>query len=260
MKKKFSEYEAFIFDLDGTIYRGEKIIADSDLTINHIQSLGKKVIFVSNKTTGTVPDYFNFLTENHFKIKQEQIVNATEIIKKYIVQNHSGENFYAIGEEKFVNEISSCGVNYSQNPKDINFVIVTLDRTFNFTKLEIAAKSIVAGANFYAANIDATCPVDGGEIWDAGATILALEKRTHRKLEKHFGKPSEFMVAEIKHRLNVELDKCIIIGDRLETDIAMGNAFGIDTALVNTGVNNFANGNIHIKPTYSIKSIADLIK
>ncbi len=259
MKTNFEKYEGFIFDLDGTIYRGKKIIDGSNAAINHIQSLGKKVIFVSNKTTGTSFDYYDFLTKNNFNIRQNQIVNATEVVKNYISQNHSGENFYAIGEESFIKEIASCGVNYSKNPNEINFVIITLDRTFNFEKLEIAAKAIVNGASFYAANIDATCPVDGGEIWDAGATILALEKRTHRKLGKHFGKPSKYVVLEIGKRLNIDLKKCLIIGDRLETDIAMGNNFGIDTALVETGVNNFANGNVNIKPTYSIHSVMDLL-
>jgi len=260
MKKKFNRYDAYIFDLDGTIYTSDKIIAGSNSVVNHIQTLNKKVIFISNKTTGTATDYYNFLIGNKFELEKNQVVNATEIIKNYIVENHKNEKFYAIGEHKFVAEIESCKAEFCENPNEIKFVIVTLDRTFNFEKLEIAAKAIENGAHFYAANIDATCPVENGEIWDAGATILALEKRTHRKLEKHFGKPSQFMIAEIKKRLDMDLRNCLIIGDRLETDIAMGNNFGIDTALVNTGVNNFSNGNAHIKPTYSINSVVDLIK
>ena len=77
---------------------------------------------------------------------------------------------------------------------NIDIVIITLDRTLNYTKLEIAANALDNGARFYAANIDNTCPVERGEILDAGATISALEKRTNRKLEKHFGKPSKYMM------------------------------------------------------------------
>jgi ribonucleotide monophosphatase NagD (HAD superfamily) len=101
--------------------------------------------------------------------------------------------------------------------------------------------------------------VDDGEVLDAGSTISALEKRTHKKLEQHFGKPSEFMFEEIKRRLKVDLKKVLLIGDRLETDIALGNKFGIDSALVSTGVKLFPNGTDHIKPTYYLNSVYDLL-
>jgi 4-nitrophenyl phosphatase len=68
------------------------------------------------------------------------------------------------------------------------------------------------------------------------------------------------MIDEIKERLGNDFSKALLIGDRLETDIAMGNAFGLDTALVLTGVKNFPNGNEHIKPTYLIDSVFDLVK
>ena len=107
---------------------------------------------------------------------------------------------------------------------------------------------------------DDTCPVDGGEVLDAGSTISALEKRTHKKLELHFGKPSEFMMQEIKSKLNNDLSKTLLLGDRLETDILIGNKLGIDTALVSTGVKLYLNGNSEIEPTYHLDSISDLIK
>ena len=125
--------------------------------------------------------------------------------------------------------------------------------------MEIAAHALEKGARFFAANIDNTCPVVDGEITDAGVTISALEKRTHRKLELHFGKPSEFMFREIKKALNTDPGKILLIGDRIETDIAMGNNFNIDTALVSTGVKNYANEQTSIIPTYNLNSVADIL-
>lgn len=255
-----NKYNAFIFDLDGTIYRGENLIPRSDLVVNKLKELGKKVVFISNKTTGSVDDYFNFLFRKGLNIEKEEIINSTVVTQEFLMNNHPGEYYFAIGERTFINEINKIGLVFTSDPLKTKIVLVTLDRTLDYSKLEVAAKALENGARFYAANIDDTCPVEGGEIMDAGSIITALEKRTHLKLEKHFGKPSEYAVAEIKKRLEITLDKCLIIGDRLETDIAMGNNFGIDTALVETGVNNFANGNINIKPTFSIYSIVDLIK
>jgi HAD superfamily hydrolase (TIGR01450 family) len=193
-------------------------------------------------------------------IELSQIINSTIVLSKYLNKNHPNEKFFAIGEKTFVDEIVSSGLIYSEDPETIDLLLVTLDRTLNYEKLEIAARALEKGARFFAANIDDTCPVDNGEVLDAGATISALEKRTHRKLEKNFGKPSKYMIDEIKERLGNDFSKALLIGDRLETDIAMGNAFGLDTALVLTGVKNFPNGNEHIKPTYLIDSVFDLVK
>ena len=252
------KYKGYIFDLDGTIYRSDKLIPNADKVIEKLKSLGKKIIFISNKTTGSVQEYYEFLRSKNIDINENDIITSTTVIIKYLTGNHPGALFYAIGEELFVKELTNNGLVFSTDPKKIQIVIVTLDRTLNYNKLEIAAKALENGARFYAANIDDTCPVEGGEITDAGSIITALEKRTHKKLEKHFGKPSKYMIDEIRKRLNLDLGECLIVGDRLETDIAMGNKFNIDSALVSTGVTNYLNGKF--KPTYRINSVYDLIE
>lgn len=254
------KYDTFIFDLDGTVYRGDNIIPNADKTINYLKEFGKKVLFISNKTTGTVNDYHQFLKSFGINNEADEIINSTIVLKNYLLNNFPQNKFYAIGEQSFVNELISAGLNYSINPKEIEILIVTLDRTLDYDKLEIAAKALENGARFFAANIDDTCPVEGGEVLDAGSTISALEKRTHKKLELHFGKPSEFMMNEIKLKLKGNISKTILLGDRLETDILMGNKLGIDTALVATGVKLYLNGNSGIEPTYQLNSIYDLLK
>ncbi|HSL89216.1 MAG TPA: HAD-IIA family hydrolase [Ignavibacteriaceae bacterium] len=255
----YENYNSFIFDLDGTIYRGEHLIENADKTINLIKESGRKIIFVSNKTTETINDYYNLLTAFGLNISEDEIINSTFVLKKYLLNNFQGKKFFAIGERKFVEEIIDAELEYSNDPDQTDIVLITLDRTFNYDKLEIAARALENGARFFAANIDDTCPVDNGEVLDAGATISALEKRTHRKLEMHFGKPSDFMIEEIISRINGDLSKTLLTGDRIETDIKMGITMGIDTALVKTGVKLFRNGNESIKPTYHINSVFDLI-
>jgi phosphoglycolate/pyridoxal phosphate phosphatase family enzyme len=253
------KYDYFIFDLDGTIYRGEHLIPRADEVINFLRSSGKKIVFVSNKTTGTASDYYHLLKNWGLNIVEDQIINSTVVVANYLKSNFNGSVFFAVGEDSFIKEIEKSGLKYSTIPGDIKIIIITLDRTLNYQKLEIAAQALEKGAKFFAANIDDTCPVDSGEVLDAGSTISALEKRTHRKLEMHFGKPSEFMFNEIKNYLHFIPEKTLLIGDRIETDITMGNKFGIDTALVSTGVKYFSNGSENITPTYQISSVFDLL-
>ena len=254
------KYNAFIFDLDGTIYRGTKLISNACLTINKLRQTRKKIIFISNKTTEPISYYYNFLLKNGVEVDKNEIINSTLVLGKYLKENFLGKKFFALGEKSFINEIEDFGLIYSQVPPEINLVLVTLDRTLNFDKLEIAARAIENGAKFFAANIDDTCPIENGEVLDAGTTITVLEKRTHKKLELHFGKPSKFMMNEIRNRFDMINDRILLIGDRLETDILMGNLLGIDTALVSTGVTNYPNGNANIQPTFYLNSIYDLIK
>jgi len=253
------KYDYFIFDLDGTIYRGEHLIPHADKVINYLKSIGKKIVFVSNKTTGTAKDYHNLLKNWGLNVEEDEIINSTVVASNYLKQNFNSDKFFAIGEDSFINEIKKTGLNYSTIPEEIKIVLITLDRTLNYQKLEIAARALENGARFFAANIDDTCPVDDGEVIDAGSTISALEKRTHRKLELHFGKPSEFMFNEIKNHLQFDPPKTLLIGDRLETDIRMGNEFGIDTVLVHTGVKYFPNGFENVVPTYEMDSVFDLL-
>jgi arabinose operon protein AraL len=255
----FEKYDYFIFDLDGTIYRGEHLIPRADEVINHLKAIGKKVVFVSNKTTGTTEDYYNLLKNWGLNVEKNEIINSTIVVSNYLKQNFNSDKFFAIGEDSFINEIEKSGLKFSTNADEVGIVLITLDRTLNYQKLEIAARALEIGAKFFAANIDDTCPVDDGEVIDAGSTISALEKRTHRKLELHFGKPSELMFNEIKTRLQFIPEKTLLIGDRLETDITMGNKFDIDTALVSTGVKYFPNGTGNIVPTYQLNSVFDLL-
>lgn len=255
----YKNYKKFIFDLDGTIYKGNTIIDGAIETINKIKAFAEKLIFVTNKTTELAEDYFKFLRLAGAEIYLDDILTSTMVTGNYLQKNFKGKKFYSIGEEKFINYLLNCGLKYSEQSDEIEIVIITLDRTFNFNKLEIAANALVNGARFFAANIDDTCPVEHSEITDAGSIISALEKRTHKKLELHFGKPSEFMQNFIKEILNNNLTNTLLIGDRASTDILMANKMGIDSVLVETGIKNYNNLRPEFIPTYNLRSVYELI-
>ena len=110
------KYDGFIFDLDGTIYKGDKLIFNADVTVNKLKELDKKIIFVSNKTTGSITDYFNFLKNKGINITEDEIINSTIVIKNYLLNNYPQKKFFAIGEQSFINELSRAGIEYSDDP------------------------------------------------------------------------------------------------------------------------------------------------
>ncbi len=136
-------------------------------------------------------------------------------------------------------------------------VVVSCDRTFDFRKLNIAFQALRRGACFLAVNADATAPVPGGKIPDAGAVIGALEGCSKRKVELVVGKPSPLMVEAALERLGRPASECLLVGDSLETDILMGHRAGMTTALVLTGVTRRADlAHPPVRPDYVLESIA----
>ncbi len=258
MHEIFEKFEGFIFDLDGTIYRESKLIAGAEEVFRKLRSSNKKFLFVSNRTTSTPQQYYYKLNNYGIQCEASDIIASAEVTKNYLIKNHTNEKVFVIGEKTFIDYLRNNGVKIANHKIDI--VLVSLDRTLTLQKLWKAQNALLSGAKFYAANTDLTCPVEDTEILDAGYTIQALENLTGRKLEKNFGKPSEFIVAEIMHRINIAKEKCIIIGDRIDTDILMAKKSGIHSALVLTGVTKQNTlTDFTIKPDYILNSIADLI-
>jgi HAD superfamily hydrolase (TIGR01450 family) len=121
-------------------------------------------------------------------------------------------------------------------PEGIDAVVVALDRTLDYRKLNTAYQALRRGARFFATNGDTTCPMPGGDVPDAGATLAALHHLTGRTPELIAGKPSPTILQTALDRLGLPADRCLMAGDRLETDMRMGHEAGMVTALVLTGV------------------------
>lgn len=259
MQYLFEKYFNFVFDLDGTIYLGNSLFEGVSHTLNFLIDKGKKIFFISNKTTGNYNDYAQILIDAGVKIDNSQVINATLVIVDYLKKHYPKAKFFCIGEEKFIYAIECVGLKYTENISEIDIVIITLDRFVDDRKIQIAQNALLNGAKFFAANTDKTCPVENKkQIIDAGIVIDKLENLTNRKLELSFGKPTQFMIDFVKHKFNNNL-KGILLGDRLETDIIMGKKMGFDTAWVRTGID-YNDDVINLyKPCYILNSINDIL-
>jgi ribonucleotide monophosphatase NagD (HAD superfamily) len=135
-----------------------------------------------------------------------------------------------------LDELRDAGFRLTEEPGEIEFVVASFDRTFEYRKLQLAFGAIRAGARFVATNADRYCPVPGGGLPDAAAVIGAIEGCTGKQVEVVVGKPSPITVRAILERLRLPASECIVVGDRLETDVRMGQEAGMATAVVLTGV------------------------
>jgi HAD superfamily hydrolase (TIGR01457 family) len=254
-------FSGYIFDLDGTIYRGEKLILGAGETIQRLKSLSKKIVYLSNKPLQTREDYAFKLTRLGIPTQPEEVINSSLVMARWLSTQAPGATIYVIGEIPLIEEMVRTGFRISEKAGEIQYVIASFDRTFDYRKLNIALQAIKKGARFIATNPDRTCPVEGGEIPDCAAVIGAVEGTTGKKVEAIVGKPSDIMIRVAVDDMALRPQDCVLVGDRLETDMVMGKKAGMATALVLTGVTNREIlKNSVIQPDYVWDSVAEIIK
>jgi arabinose operon protein AraL len=232
----------FIFDLDGTVYLGEAALPRAVETIAELRRRGKQALFVSNKPLQPRQVYAEKLSHLGIPAKPEDVITSAYVLGYHLAHHQPDLNYYVIGEEALKSELRDFGLRIQDElidqdpleviaPEGIDAVIVAFDRTLDYRKLNTAYQALRNGARFFATNADNTCPMPGGAIPDAGATIAALEQITKRKLELLAGKPSTLILETAAARLGLPPERCLITGDRLETDIMMGKRAGMLTAV-----------------------------
>lgn len=226
--------EACIFDLDGTVYLGDAVIHGAVAAIERLQQAGIPVLYLSNNPTKNPLAYHTKLTSMGFMVSVEQILTSAIVMRDWLLTQPKNPTVFPIAEPALWSLLHDAGIRTSTNPADIDYVLASFDRTFDYPKLQIAFDAVRAGATLIATNPDKYCPVPGGGEPDCAALIAAIEACTDTTLAFTAGKPSALAAQTAAARVGVPIERCLMIGDRLETDISMGHA-GMQTALVLTG-------------------------
>lgn len=252
-------YEAYIFDLDGTVYLGDELLPGAAQAIDSLRRAGKRTIFLSNNPTHTRVDYAAKLSSLGVPTEAEEIINSSAVMVDFLRRELPQGRLFVIGEEPLRGELLAAGFELTAAVRRIDAVIASFDRTFVYQKLQTAFDAIGLGARFFATNADRYCPVPGGGEPDCGAIIAAIETCTNSAVEVVVGKPSSHMINAVLTLLELPPEQCLMVGDRLETDVQMGLNAGMDSALVLSGVTDEAAlAASDIQPTYVLHGIGDL--
>ncbi|MEA3337617.1 MAG: HAD-IIA family hydrolase [Chloroflexota bacterium] len=254
-------YDAYIFDLDGTVYLGESLLPTAGETIEALRRLGRRTVFLSNNPTETRDTYARKLTRLGLATPAGDVINSSLVMAQFLGRTMPGARLFVVGEQPLLDVLSEAGFEMSDDPRQIDAVIASFDRTFAYSKLQTAFDAIRAGAKFFATNGDRYCPVPGGGQPDAAAVIAAIEACTDTTIEAIVGKPSKHMAQAILDLVDLPPDRCLMIGDRLETDVLMGLDSGMDAALTLTGATSAEQAAAsEIRPTYVIRQLSDLVR
>jgi len=256
----------YIFDLDGVIYRGDELQAGAAETIRTLLSRSKRVYFLTNNSTLSRRDYARKLTRLGIPTGPDVIMTSAYAAALYLKeQEPRGCTAYVVGESGIRDELRAVGVHVVSRLDNgaADFVVVGLDRRFNYRKLLEAQQAILGGAEFIATNGDPTFPLEEGLIAPGGGSIVSAIQTATGVEARVIGKPQTYSLEKIMALAGTRPDESIIIGDRLDTDIGLGKKAGAHTALVLTGVtteDEARNAPPEMKPDRIIRSLLELLE
>jgi NagD protein len=252
-------YRGWLFDLDGTIYLGERLVPGAAELVGALRGEGRRVAFLSNKPLETRADYARKLTRLGVPAEADDVINSSLVLARHLRSLDAGAPVFVIGEAPMREEMRAHGFEVRDDAR-VRWVVIAFDRTFTYAKLDTALQAVKGGARLIATNPDRTCPVEGGEIPDCAGMIAAVEAVTDRRVEAIVGKPSPIILEVALAALGVPAAETVIVGDRIETDVAMGKRSGLATILVLSGVTRADDPRIAaLAPDHVVRSVEDLL-
>ncbi len=231
-------YDGYVFDLDGTVYLGDALLPGAADVIAQVRALGRRTVFLSNNPTRDPQMYVDKLGALGIPTPVTDIVNPVVTVPRWLQAHHPGAGVFVIAEEPLTRALAAAGIRLTDQPEEIDVVVASYDRTFEYRKLQIAFDALWfhKRARLITSNPDRYCPMPGGRGEpDAAAVVAAIEACTGVTCEANLGKPGAEMLETVLGMLGLSADRCVVVGDRLSTDIAMAAMAGMDSALVLTG-------------------------
>lgn len=231
-------YDAYIFDLDGTVYLGDELLPGAARMIEVLRAKDRAVRFLSNNPTKDTARYVEKLTGLGLEATEDDIAGTVVTMTDWLRAHHPDAVVYPISEQALKDGLAEAGIAMSDDPAEIDIVIASYDRTFTYEKLQIAFDAIWyhRRAILVGTNPDRYCPFPGGRGEpDCAAIVAAIEACTNTKAHRVLGKPDPEIFHSAIRGLDVDPRRCVVIGDRLSTDIMLARNAGADSAVVLTG-------------------------
>ncbi len=258
-------YEAYVFDMDGTIYLGDRLLPGAARLVTELRRREIPVRFLSNNPTRDPEMYATKLSGLGLETPVEDIANTVVTTVRWLLDHRPGAVVFPIAEAPLCRALEAAGIEISEDPSRIDIVISSYDRHFDYRKLQIAFDAIWfhRRAELIETNPDLYCPFPGGRGEpDCAAITAAIEACTGTKKVASLGKPAPVMVTEALRGLDVAPENCLMVGDRLMTDIAMAVDAGMASGLVLTGDSTRADAEAlatYRQPTYIVERVDELL-
>jgi glycerol-1-phosphatase len=234
-----SSYDHVVLDLDGCVWVGEHPTRRAPEAIAALRSAHKSLAFVTNDARRSPEEYVRKLWALGVQASLEEVVTVGAAIQHALAEQPRSD-VYVIGAPAIFRHVSEAGqriVNGTERAASADLVVVADHDGLRFSDLQAAIQAVLAGAEMLAAGRDRTYPTETGPSPGTGAVVAALEYATDRTATI-VGKPDPQIFFTALDRLGP--GRALVVGDRLDADLAGATAAGLEAAIVLTGVSSAA--------------------
>ena len=231
------EKSLWLFDMDGTIYEGERVFEGTNPLLRRIRELGGEYMFLTNNSSKSVSDYVAKLQRMGIDAEEEDFFTSVQATERYLRKHYPGALVYVQGTRSMVTELERAGIRVTEEvSEDAGVILVGFDTELTFEKLRRTSEMLTRfpGVPYIATNLDLVCPVEGGFVPDCGSMCIGLKNATGRE-PRVIGKPEPVMIDTAMELRGKTKKDTVLVGDRLYTDIASGVNAGVTTVLVLSG-------------------------
>lgn len=234
--KEIKDINLFLFDMDGTLYLGNRLFDFTKDLLFRIKALNKRYMFMTNNSSKSVADYIKKLDSLGIKAEYDDFLTSSQATAYYLKKHHMGARLYVCGTESLKRELMANGFCITEELDKVDLIVMGFDTELTFKKLHDVSYLLLTRENipYIATNPDYVCPTEFGSVPDCGSVCDMLYNVSGRR-PLVIGKPEALMPQLAMEKMGYSKEETAVIGDRIYTDIKSGINAGTCTILVLSG-------------------------
>ncbi len=231
-----SQIKLFLFDMDGTLYLGDKLFDFTNELLSAIKENGGRYLFMTNNSSKSVKDYIRKLEKLGISADYDDFITSSQATAFYLKKYHKNDTLYVCGTVSLKEELKKEGFAITEDLDKVDCIVMGFDTELTFKKLHDVSKLLLTRPNipYIATNPDYVCPTEFGSVPDCGSVCDMLYNVSKRR-PLFIGKPEPLMPELAMEKTGYKKSETAVIGDRIYTDIKSGINAGTFTILVMSG-------------------------
>ncbi len=257
-----SKTKLYLFDMDGTLYLGDRLYSFTKDLLSAIRNSGGKYLFMTNNSSKSVADYIKKLEKLGISATREDFITSSQATAYYLKAHHPGKTLYVCGTQSLIAELESEGFSVTTNLDEVACVVMGFDTELTFQKLHDVSYLLLTRKDlpYIATNPDLVCPTEFGAVPDCGSVCIGIKNATGRE-PVVIGKPSPLMPQLAMERWGYTPAETAVIGDRIYTDVRSGINAGATGILVLSGESTMQTvAESDVKPHLILQDAGELLK
>ncbi len=233
---RLKDIKLFLFDMDGTLYLGNRLYDFTVELLCTIKAQGKRYMFMTNNSSKSVEDYIKKLAKLGIPAEYEDFITSSQATAEYLKEYRPNDRLYVCGTRSLKDELEKHGFKVTEKLDEVDCIVMSNDTELTFKKLDDISFMLSTrdDIGYIATNPDTVCPTEYGSVPDCGSFCEMIYNATGKR-PIFIGKPEPEMPLIAMKMTGYDKNETAVVGDRIYTDVKSGLNAGILAILVMSG-------------------------